>query len=60
MRADELAHSENVAMACIHVERIIQHIRSFQILEKRAKFPSKDFYEQLFKIVLNLSPRGVL
>lgn len=49
MRSDELAHSENVAMARIHVERIIQRIRSFQILEKRAKLSSKDIYEQLFK-----------
>ena len=44
----ELSKSENIAVAWIHVERIIQRIRTFQILEKIVKLSCKDIMEQVF------------
>ena len=48
MTEKELNSSENIAMARIHVERIIQRIRTYHILEKTVKLSSKDLIEQMF------------
>jgi len=50
MTATELSSSENVAKARIHIERSIQRIRTFHILEKTVKLSNKDIIEQIFTV----------
>lgn len=45
---EEFEKSEKIAEARIHVERIIQRIRTFKILESRAKLSMLDILEQVF------------
>ena len=55
MTKSELDSSENIAMARIYVERIIQRIRTYQILEKAVKLSSKDLIEQIFTVCAYLT-----
>ena len=51
----ELNSSENIAMARIHVERIIQRIRTYKILHKVVKLSSKYIIEQMFTVCAYLT-----
>ena len=44
----ELASSEKTAESRIHIERIIQRIRTFHILSQRVKLSMQDILEQVF------------
>ncbi len=48
MTAEELAKSEWIAKARIHIERIIQRVRTFHILDAVARLSMKDIYDQIF------------
>ena len=50
MTKQELELSESIARARIHVERIIQRIRTFEILETPMKTLSQDVLEQMFTV----------
>ena len=51
---EEVEHSEYVAKARIHVERIIQRIRTYHILDATAQLSQKDIYGQMFTCVAYL------
>lgn len=55
MTKQELESSEHVAKARIHIERIIQRIRTFQILGKTARLSSKDIMDQTFTVCAYLT-----
>ena len=44
----EVQNSEQIAMARIHIERIIQRIRNYHILDSTMKLSQKDVIEQMF------------
>ena len=46
----EVTNSEQIAMARIHIERIIQRIRNFHILDSTIKLSQKDVIEQVFTV----------
>ena len=48
MTRDECNQSEFVAQVRIHVERIIQRIRTYHIFDSTAKLSMKDIYESIF------------
>lgn len=50
MSQRELQSSEHVARSRIHVERIIQRIRTFQQLAKTARLSLVDIQEQIFTV----------
>jgi hypothetical protein len=50
MTKKELESSEHIAKARIHIERVIQRIRTFHILSKTARLSSKDILEQTFTV----------
>lgn len=50
MSRQELARSEEMAGARIHVERIIQHIRTHHILNPVVKLAQQDVIDQVFQV----------
>jgi DDE superfamily endonuclease len=50
MTAAECANSEDIAKARIHIERIIQRIRTFHILSSVVRLNMIDIVEQLFTV----------
>ena len=46
----EVMNSEQIALARIHIERIIQRIRNFDILDSTIKLSQKDVIEQVFTV----------
>jgi hypothetical protein len=55
MKADECASSEDCARARIHIERAIQRIRTFHILDRVVKLTMKDVIEQIFTVCAYLT-----
>ncbi len=53
--AQEAQESEFIARARIHIERIIQRIRTYHILDKVAKLSQKDIFDQMFACCAYLS-----
>ncbi len=51
---EEVEHSEYIAKARIHVERIIQRIRTYHILDVTAQLSQKDIYGQMFTCIAYL------
>ncbi len=51
---EEIERSEYIARARIHVERIIQRIRTYHILDMTAKLSQKDIYSQMFTCIAYL------
>ena len=51
----ELESSEQIAKARIHIERIIQRIRTFQILGKTVRLCSTDIFDQIFTVCAYLT-----
>ncbi|XP_078658190.1 uncharacterized protein LOC144903679 [Branchiostoma floridae x Branchiostoma belcheri] len=50
MSAQEAANSESISSARIHIERVIQRIRSFHILGSTLKISQQDITEQIFSV----------
>ncbi|XP_035670018.1 uncharacterized protein LOC118411646 [Branchiostoma floridae] len=50
MSAQEAANSESISSARIHIERIIQRIRTFHILGSTLKISQQDITEQIFSV----------
>ena len=50
MSVEEVRHSEHIAMARIHVERIIQRIRSYHVLSGTMQLCQQDVIEQMFTV----------
>ena len=46
----EVAHCESVSTARIHVERIIQRIRTFHILDSTLRISQQDITSQIFRV----------
>ena len=52
---EECQYSETIAKSRIHVERIIQRIRTFHILKGVASLTTKDNMEQIFTVCAYLT-----
>ncbi|KAI8517869.1 hypothetical protein Bbelb_038860 [Branchiostoma belcheri] len=50
MSAQEAANSESISSARIHIERVIQRIRTFHILGSTLKISQQDITEQIFSV----------
>ena len=46
----EVMNSEQIVMARIHIQRIIQRIHNFDILDSTIKLSQKDVIEQVFTV----------
>ncbi|KAM9307068.1 uncharacterized protein KZ484_000390 [Pholidichthys leucotaenia] len=55
MSAEEAANCEAISSTRIHVERIIQRIRTFHILDATLKISKQDVTEQMFTVCAYLS-----
>ena len=50
MKRSECVNSEDIAVARIHIERIMQRIRSYHILDKTLRLSMQDITEQMFAV----------
>ena len=55
MTSEECSSSEHIASARIHIERIIQRIRTFHILDSTIRLAQKDVVEQIFVVCAYLA-----
>jgi len=55
MTATECSQSEDVAKARIHIERVIQRIRTFHILGTVVRLNMSDIIEELFTVCAYLT-----
>ena len=50
LTSSKIIRSENIYKVRIHVERAIQRIKTFHLLDGEEKLPMKDIAEQIFAI----------